>query len=350
MLYGAKKFRVMGVTIVMVSNKLRTFSWLLTVPLAGVVALIVTYTGAFGGEVSVVRVVFGTVLALAMVASPFLLPTVRGLFVAMGILAAVTAWWASHEPSNERQWSEPAARTPWATMDGSRVTIHDVRDFRYNEDGTWQANWYDATYDLEELEQSYFILTAFGGLPGLAHVMVSFRFAGEKFIILSVEIRREEGESYDPIGGIFRQYELFYTAADERDALALRLFVHKDPTWVIPMNAGREKTAAFFLDMVERMTKLHREPEWYNSVTNSCASNLASHYERVNEVRLPPDYRILMPGFSEALIAELDLLPEGVDVATARATYQVNDVALKLSSLDDFSVAIRNWESPPVEP
>lgn len=322
----------------------RWLSLLLTLPLALVTALFVIYTGAFGGSIDVLRVIVALPLALAIVIAPLVLPPARGFGISALVALLVGGWWASHSPSLDRAWAEPASRTPWASIDGDLVTIHDVRDFRYDADGQWTANWYDATYDLREIEQSYFILTTFGGVAGVAHVMVSFRFAGDRYIVLSVEIRREEGEEYDPIGGAFRQYELFYTAADERDALALRTHIHKDPTWVIPMNAGPEKTGAFFLDMVKRMTELHHTPAWYNTITSSCASNLATHYERINNVRLPPDYRILLPGFSEDLIAELDLLPEGVDVATARATYQVNTIAESLVVGEDFSRAIRTWE------
>lgn len=322
---------------------LHRLSPLLTVPLAVFIGLIITYAGGWGGHLDVLRLILAILVAAGIIALPFVLDTARGLGIGAVLSLVVVLWWTSHEPSNERDWAEPASRAPWAIIDGDQITIYDIRDFRYDEEGRWVANWYDATFDLGEIEQSYFILTTFG-FTGVGHVMVSFRFAGDRYIVLSVEIRREDGEEYDPVGGAFRQYELFYTAADERDALALRTHVHQDPTWVIPMNAGPEKTGEFFLDMVQRMTALHHEPEWYNTITNSCASNLADHYQRINDVRLPPDYRILLPGFSEELIAELGLLPDGVDVATARQTYLVDDVAATLAIDDDFSRAIRSWE------
>ncbi|MBA2663335.1 MAG: DUF4105 domain-containing protein [Bradymonadaceae bacterium] len=322
----------------------RFLSLFATLPIAVACALVVVYVGGLGGAVSGWRVGLAVVVALGVVGLPLIAGLARG-FAGVGVIALGSlGFWGAQAPSNERVWEEPSSRTAWAVVDGRQVTVHDVRDFRYQDDGTWVAGWYDATYDLADIEQSYLVLTRFGGVEGLAHVMVSFRFKGDRFIVLSVEIRREEGESYDPIGGALRQYELFYVAADERDALALRTHVHKDDTWVIPMNAGTEKTGEFFMSMVERMTALHEAPEWYNSLTNSCSSNLADHYQSINEVSFPPDYRILLPGFSDALLSELDLLPEGVSVEQARALFRVNDVAAKLPVDDRYSVAIRGRE------
>ncbi|MEZ4462391.1 MAG: DUF4105 domain-containing protein [bacterium] len=316
---------------------------MLLLPIAMVVAfwafLVVGYAGGFGGPLPVARLLIGAFVALSCLAAPFVHK--RGWLLLAAVFVTSTLGWAMVSPQKDREWSEVSARTPYATKDGQNITIHDIRDFRYNADGTWTAHWYDKTFNLDDIEQGYLVLTRFGGIDGLAHVMASFRFKGDQFIVLSAEIRREDGESYDPIGGAMRQYELYYVAADERDAIALRTQVQKDETWLIPMNAGKEKTAEFFVSMVDRITKIHNEPEWYNSITSSCASNLASHYEAVNKVSFPPDYRILLPGFSEELVAELGLLPEGMSVEDARKSFKINEVAVKAPLDDSFSRVIR---------
>lgn len=278
----------------------------------------------------------------AILVVPFVFGRSRGLLAAAFLFLLSTGYFLTYSPSNDRNWAEAASRTAHATIDGPLVTIHDIRDFRYEDETTWEARWYDATFDIREIEESYFLLTTFGGIEGIGHVMVSFRFPEDQYLILSVEIRREEGESYDPIAGVFRRYELMYVAADERDALALRTHIHQDPTWMIPMNAGPEKTGEFFLDMVERMTKLHNEPEWYNTITSSCSSNLAKHYELINEVKLPPDYRILLPGFSGELLEELDLLPPGISATEAIELLRIDDFARTLEVDQHFSAHLRS--------
>lgn len=302
-------------------------------------ALVVTYVGGLGGTPPTWRIVASGLAVTAIMYSA--VKHHRGWLVGVALTLVATATWAFQTPQKQRQWSEVAAKTPYATRNGDLVTIHNVRNFRYASNTEWTPAWYDQTYNLKELEQSSLVLTRFGGIDGLAHVMVAFQFKGDKNIVLSAEIRREEGEGYDPIGGALRQFELYYVAADERDAIALRTHIHKDETLLIPMNAGQQKTAEFFMSMVDRMTKLHHEPEWYNSFTSSCASNLAAHYEHVNNVSFPPDYRILLPGFSDTLLQELDLLPEGVSPQQATQKFKINQLVENLPVDEQFSKRIR---------
>ncbi|RAL25224.1 hypothetical protein DL240_03160 [Lujinxingia litoralis] len=321
---------------------------LLMVPAAVVVLGVLTYGGGQGGELSPMRLGMGLAVGCALVAWPVLLGVRRGGLLSLLVLTLAGLFLGAQRPSHERDWQQNVSRLPRATVEGRDVTLHNVRDFRYDAEGeVLQARWYDATYNLDEIERAYFVLTTFGGVPGVAHVMVSFEFADERFVVLSAEARREEEERYDPLGGMFRQYELFYVVADERDALGLRTQTHKDPTWVIPMNAGPEKTAEFFVNMVERLEHLAGEPQWYHTVLNSCSSNLATHYERINQVSLPPDYRVLLPGFSEELIAELDLLPEGMTPEQARERFQINAVAESAPLNESFSWVIRGRASSP---
>ncbi|RVU48470.1 DUF4105 domain-containing protein [Lujinxingia sediminis] len=322
---------------------LRWVMALVMLPAALLAAALLTYVGGVGGELSPMRLGLGLAVLVAMVVWPVTPGIKRGGLLAALLAVLIGVFFIAQRPAAERDWQENVSRSPRATIEGREVTLRHVRDFRYDEEGeVEEARWYDATYNLDAMKQAYFILTTFGGVPGVAHVMVSFEFEDDRFVVLSAEARREEGESYDPIGGMFRQYELFYVAADERDALGLRTYVHKDPTWVIPMNAGPEKTAEFFVDMVERMEALATQPSWYHTVLNSCSSNLAAHYERINAVELPPDYRVLLPGFSEELIAELDLLPEGMSVAQARERFLINERALAAPLDANFSKAIRS--------
>ncbi|TVP54070.1 MAG: DUF4105 domain-containing protein [Gemmatimonadales bacterium] len=315
----------------------------LVAPLAIWAVLVIALAGGVGGHPSPVR------WMVALTWLPVFLALALGFrnrartVVALGLWSApVVSFFLLLSPSNDRNWEAPSSRTAHATIDGTWVTLHDIRDFRYDAHGSWAPNWYDATYDLAELEETWFVLTEFGELDGLAHVMVSFQFAGGRYVVISVEIRRQEGEVYSPLGGAFRQYELMYVVADERDAIGLRTLVHGDPTWVIPMNAGPEASRAFFMDMVERVNELHQQPAWYNTIFASCASSLADHYERVNEVRLGWDRRIFLPGFGDELLEELDLLPPGMDRAEVRRRFRVNERAVADGGSERFSRAIRS--------
>lgn len=319
----------------------RIIAALVLLPLAVWSGLVLTYTGALGGGVVAWRAVCGALVGLGMVAAPLALRGWRGVAVSGALAAGAAAFWGLHAPSNERAWSPAASRTAWAEIEGTQVHFHDVRDFRHEAGGAGTPGWYDARYDAAEIEGAELLMTTFGGVEGLAHVMVSFGFKDGRRLVISAEIRREVGEEYHPVGGAFRQFELFYVVADERDALALRTHVHQDPTWAFPVNASPEKISAFFLDMVRRVNSLHARPEWYNSVTSSCASNLADHYGVIRGVALPPDYRVLLPGFAGEVLEEEGLLPEGMRAEEALATFRIDERARALPLDEGFSRALR---------
>lgn len=56
----------------------------------------------------------------------------------------------------------------------------------------------------------------------IVHTIASWEFADGSPLAVSIETRKEQGESYSAIRGFFRQYELYYVVADERDLLRLR--------------------------------------------------------------------------------------------------------------------------------
>jgi hypothetical protein len=56
----------------------------------------------------------------------------------------------------------------------------------------------------------------------MAHTMMSFEFEGGDCLCFSIEARKEKGEGYSAVKGLFRQFELVYIAADERDLIRLR--------------------------------------------------------------------------------------------------------------------------------
>ncbi len=322
----------------------RLFDVAVTVPMAVFVVAAALFVDGNGWP-DLFRVVVATIAGGAVLMAPWSASRAwAGLLFSAMVTMGVGYWWWQLPPAAERDWWEPQSRAAWAELDDTEVTLHDVRDFRWREDG-WTAAWRDETVDVQQLEQTYFVLTRFTGLEGVGHVMVSFRFADDRFVVISPEIRRETGEHFDPISGLFRQFELIYVVADERDAIGLRTRVHGDDTWVFPIDAALEKQREYFVDMVVRLNGLHEQPEWYNTLTNSCSTALAEHFEHTSGDRLPLDYRVLLPGYSDDLVYELGLLPDGLTADEGRERWGVTETARALEGIDaDFSLRIRGEE------
>jgi hypothetical protein len=263
-----------------------------------------------------------------------------GTFV-LFLLGAVFVWTRTVQPSLTRDWAPDLVRTSRAEVQGSLVTLHDIRNFRYRSTTDWDADWYSATYDTRDLVRAWFIVEPFSGFYGAAHTMVSFEFSGDRFVVFSVEIRRERGETYSVLGGLLRQYELIYVVGDERDLVQLRSNHRRDDVYLYPVRATQERTVAFFLDMVQRMNALQQHPEFYNSFTSTCTTNLVRHFEKVSATQVPYDHRTLLPAFSDELAFSLGLLDTDVDLAETRKRHLINPLALSAQGRDDFSLVIR---------
>src|SRR5688500_11065418 len=119
---------------------------------------------------------------------------VIGGLLALALL--ITVGLAAVRPSNSRTWSTGQQRAPYATFDGPRVTIHDIRNFEWRKDGSVTERWETRTYNLDKLESAWFALAPFERESrGPAHTFLSFGFADSQYVAISIEARREQDES-----------------------------------------------------------------------------------------------------------------------------------------------------------
>ncbi|MFP6805050.1 MAG: hypothetical protein VCA12_18205, partial [Pseudomonadales bacterium] len=58
----------------------------------------------------------------------------RKRFIALCIAALLFAWLQFQVPSNEGPWNHAQVRTSWVEFDDRRLTVHNLRDFRYGAD------------------------------------------------------------------------------------------------------------------------------------------------------------------------------------------------------------------------
>ena len=151
-------------------------------------------------------------------------------------------------PSTDRDWSPDMAVLARAEFSGDSVTIRNIRNIRYRSIHDYDVRHYDNTFDLRDLKSVWFVVEPFKGYgAGAAHTLVSFGFAGGDYVAISVELRRERGETFSPVLGLLRQYELAYVIADERDVIGLRANHRKDDVFLYPVNTGKDAARRMFV-------------------------------------------------------------------------------------------------------
>ncbi|MBK7120380.1 MAG: DUF4105 domain-containing protein [Comamonadaceae bacterium] len=262
------------------------------------------------------------------------------------VLAGALAWWFAMKPSNDRDWLPNVARTPWATVEGDIVTLHNVRNFSYRTETDFTPAWYDKSYDLRKLEGIDIVASYWMG-PDIAHVFVSFAFAGGDHLAMSIETRTEKGEGYSAIKGFFRQYELYYVVADERDVIGLRTNFRRDPpedVYVYRVKSNPEGRRAFFLEYVRQINALKDHPEFYNSLTTNCTTNIWTN-SHVNPGHLPLSWKILASGHVPEYLFENGRLEDpGLTFADIQRRAHINARAKAAGIVPDFSQRIRKPE------
>jgi Domain of unknown function (DUF4105) len=261
----------------------------------------------------------------------------KGIAISVIAFAVILAWWLSLKPSNERAWQPDVAQTAWAEIDGDRVTIHNVRNCDYRTEMDYTPHWETRSYDLSQIRgiDIYFV---FWGSPWIAHTIVSFQFGDNDHVAMSIETRKEVGESYSALRGFFRYYELIYTVSDERDVVRLRTNYRKgEQTYIYHTLASPQRARAVFLKYIEKINRIRNRPEWYNALTNNCTTNIAA---LAGEGRW--DWRILLNGRAE------QMLYENGDIATGNLPFDrlkeqahINPAARAAGDAPDFSRRIR---------
>lgn len=243
--------------------------------------------------------------------------------------------------SNDRDWSLDQKVLSTITKNGDLVQIQNVRNFSYTSTKDYTPNYYDKEYDLSKLKGVWYIVEPFSGYKGAAHTFLSFEFENNIFLSVSVEIRKEIGESFSAKNGLLREYELMYVFADEKDVVKLRTNFRKDTVYMYPVQTTQDKARALFEDIIARAQTLAVNPEFYNTFTNNCTTNIVAHVNTITPGKIPLSYAAIFPEYSDIIAHKLKLIPHNVPIEDIRAKYKINEKAETFAEDPDFSVKIR---------
>jgi hypothetical protein len=266
----------------------------------------------------------------------------RKLGVTIVGFLCVLVWWLSLRPSNERNWQPDVAQTAWAEVHGDKVTIRNFRNCDYRTERDYTPHWETKTVSLTQLRGLDVFITYWGS-PWIAHPIVSFDFGDQGYVAMSVETRKEVGESYSAIRGFFRYYELIYIISDERDVVRLRTnFRNGEEVYLYHTRATPDQARTIFLHYLDRANQMRNHAEWYNALTNNCTTNIASHVAQARaEKEVRWDWRILLNGKADEMMYERGDLLGDLPFAELKKNSYINPIARATDVSPDFSANIR---------
>lgn len=266
-------------------------------------------------------------------------PRRRGVIAFLCLFALLVAWWLTIPPSNNRDWQPDVAVLPWATVAGNRVTVHRIRNCDYRSETDYTCRYYDRTYDLDKLK-SVDLFLIYWGSPLIAHTMLSFGFEGQGQVCFSIETRKEKGEVYSAVKGFFKQYELIYIVADERDVVRLRTNYRNEDVYLYRLNATPELARKVFLDYLRQVNRFHDRPQWYNALVSNCTTNIRGHTAPyAGNARF--DWRIIVNGFLDEMMYERGAVNTTLPFAELKKLSHINARARQTDKDKDFSRSIR---------
>lgn len=250
------------------------------------------------------------------------------------------AWWYTLRPSHQRAWADDVSELLQVRIDHQQVVLRNVRNFEWRSETDYTPRWETRTYDLDRLETADLALSYWMG-PHVAHTLISFGFSDGRHVTFSLEIRKERGEAFSAIGGLFRQYEQVLVAADERDIIRTRSNARGEDVYLYSLNLTPEEVRALFLGYVKRANELHDEPRFYNTISSNCTT-IVDELARSISPGLPMDYRLLLSGHLAEYVHDLGGLAENYEYEKLHRLGYINRRARASDSAgDDFSTAIR---------
>jgi len=296
------------------------------------------------------RTILAVIVALVPLALVVIVRRRRiGLIVFLAAFAATLVWYFTLTPRHDRDWLTDVAVLPYATIDGDIVHLHNIRNFDYRTETDFTPAYYDRTYDLSRIRTVDLILSYWSG-RAIAHAMLSFGFDDGQYIGISIETRKEKGEEYSAVEGFFRQYELIYVVADERDIIRLRTNHRKEEVYLYRLRATPAKARAVFLDYLESANAIHNRARFYNALTENCATSVFAHMFAGPPPRPKFTLGVLLSGYSAEYAYKNGGLDQSQPFEELERRSHINDLAQPADAAPDFSQQIRARTTVPQAP
>jgi hypothetical protein len=281
----------------------------------------------------------------ALVVLVWLRPLWRAVLAVLASFAVLFGWWSTLRPSNDLDWAPEYAHIPYGELEGDRLVLHNVRVFDYRSETDFTPHWEDRTYDLSRLRELDLFMSYWGS-PWIAHTILSWVFEDGPPLAISIETRRTRSQQYSAMRGFFREYEICYVAADERDVIGLRTNYRGEQVYLYRLRTSPQQARAVLLDYLASMNARAKEPAWYNALTDNCTTSIRTHVKHVG-AGSPFDWRILANGYADQMLYERGTVDTGIPFEELKARCLIVPKAQAAGNGPGFSARIREGVPPP---
>ena len=323
------------------------WKWLIT-PLIGLVIILMAVWAVmaiyFAKSPGLILRITAAVAFVYFNLSVFINSKQRWLFLTFfaGTFIIVLIWWSLIPPSNNRDWAPEMSILSRATFSNNFVTVYNIRNFDYETATKFTSNYYDKTFDLNKVKKIYLGVSYWGTVKRVAHTFLSFEFETGNCIVISIELRREKGETYNPVKGLFKMYEIMYVVADEKDVIRLRTNYTHERVYLYPLNIPPKESEKLLIDILKEVNKLNAKPEFYNTITRNCTVSLIKHFANISKSKMDFYIEYLLNGFLDWRLYENGVIDTKLPPKEAKQAYFISEIAKEYDKDPDFSKKIRS--------
>jgi len=257
-----------------------------------------------------------------------------------GAFLVVLAGFLALQPSHDRAWRPEVAVMPRAMVDGDRVRITGVRDFEYRSTDDFTPRYEAREVSLARLTGVDFFLSYWTVGP-VGHTFLSFLFEDAPPLSISIETRPEVGESFDPLGSLFKQFELIYVVGSERDIVGVRTNHRQEEVFLYRTKASADDARRLLTVYLDRINQLADRAEFYHLLSNSCTVNIVRYVGAVAAAPVRFNIRHFLNGWFDAYLYGVGALDTSLPFEELRRRAHINEAAQAAGDAPDFSQRIR---------
>lgn len=237
-------------------------------------------------------------------------------------------------PSHNRDWElghEKLAQIIYSAT-SSQMTVENFRNFKWNAVKSAEINYETRTYNLDDIVSVDTFISHFDDFEGLAHIFLSFGFSNGEHLVVSIETRRESDETFSPLLGILRQFEIIYVVGSEEDLVGVRTGHRNERVYLYPTKATPAQARKLFDLLATEINDVYQKPRMYNTLTNNCTNELTRPVEKISDVRFPLTWKTILPGYFDEVLYELELIDVSQPFAEIKDRHLINNDEVDVNS------------------
>lgn len=289
--------------------------------------------------------VFGICLPVAFI---FSRSFVKASLTCLAVFTVLLIWWQTLTPTLNKDWSADVAQISHGEIDGDILTMYNVRNFDYRSLEDFDQIWETNTYNLSNL-QGLDLFLSYWASDNIAHTILSWDFGADGHLAISIETRKDKSQQYSAIKGFFKQYEIAYVAADERDIIRLRTNYRKERVYLYRFDVPEEQALALLKDYLKTMNELVENARFYDALTHNCTTTIKIHADAINPGKpVPLDWRLLATGHVDELMYDRKNVSTSLPFAELRQASRV-DLKMQQEGREDFSKKMRDYIKRAIE-